>query len=267
VAFAVEARDVSVAFGSQQAPLPVLDRFTLSILPGEFVAIIGPSGCGKSTFLNAITAQVPYTGTLLVSGQAVGDNPPPDVGYLFQRDHLLPWRSVIRNTQLPLEFRGMPLQQRTAAARAALTKVGLGDFAGYYPHQLSGGMLKRAALAQVLCYRPKLLLMDEPFGALDAQTRTLLETEFYSLWLETRQTVLFVTHDLTEAVSLAQRVIVMSARPGRIIGDFRVDLPVERNIAEVRFSAPVRDLEMQIWELLRREVTLAQRAPEVAKGG
>lgn len=263
---AVEARGVSVAFTQKSSALSALSDVSLTIEPGEFVSIIGPSGCGKSTFLNAICAQSPYTGSLKVDGVPVAEAPPPGTGYLFQKDHLLPWRSVIANVQMPLEFRGLPLGQRTEIAEQALRRVGLHEFRHYLPSQISGGMLKRAALAQVLTYHPQLLLMDEAFGALDAQTRTLLETEFYSLWREEGQTVLFVTHDLTEAVCMAQRVVVLSARPGRIIGDYKVNLPVDRSVAEARFSAEVRELELEIWERLRGEVTLAQTSQPAAAG-
>lgn len=255
----VTAESVSVDFRRGNAALSVLESIDLAVQPGEFLSIIGPSGCGKSTFLNVISGQTPYNGKVFVGDDLVRGRPEPGLGYLPQRDHFLPWRTIIDNVAMPLQFRGIRRKDRHERALQALERVGLRDFAKYLPSQLSGGMMKRAALAQVITLQPQLLLMDEAFGALDAQTRTLLQDEFYALWRDDRRTVIWVTHDLTEAVCLAQRVVVMSSRPGRILQEFTVNLPIDRSVTDIRFTDEARELEREIWEVLRDEVQLVSK--------
>ena len=252
----IVAENMSVSFKQETGVLPVLADLSLTVEPGEFLSIIGPSGSGKSTLLNAICAQIPYSGKLEVDGQSVGADAPSGIGYLYQKDHFLPWQSILENVAMPLYFKGISRAERNEIAGQALARVGLGKFMHFLPSKVSGGMLKRAALAQLVAYRPALLLMDEAFGSLDVQTSALLEDQFYNLWLEQRPTVIFVTHDPTEAVALGQRVVVFSARPARLIKEFKVDLPLERDVAGLRFSATARELEAEIWQILRGEVQL-----------
>ena len=230
----------------------------LAAAPGEFVAIVGPTGCGKSTLLNLVAGlRPPAEGEVRIFGKPLsGLN--REAGYLFQADSLFPWKTALGNVALGPILRGVPRKEAEARARVWLAKVGLKGFEDRYPHQLSGGMKKRVALAQVLILSPKILLMDEPFGALDVQTRQLMENELLALWQEDRKTVLFVTHDLEEAIALADRVVVFSAGPAsRIVGDFPVELPRPRDVAEVRLTEDFLKIHREIWGLLREEVMRA----------
>ena len=205
-----------------------LDGIDLDISAGEFVAILGPSGCGKSTLLRLIAGlDRPQAGTVDVRG--AGPDRRFDVAYVFQDAHLLPWRTVLRNVALPLELMGVDKARRDGAARAAIDQVGLTDAIGRYPAQLSGGMRMRASLARALVTRPKLLLLDEPFAALDEITRHHLDAQLRRLWADERMTVVFVTHSTAEAAFLAERAVVMSRRPGRVIEDRRIGLPPDRD--------------------------------------
>ena len=198
----------------------------------------------------------PNTGTVETFGRPVrGVN--REVGFIFQRDALLPWRSALQNVALPLRFRGARKADAQDQAREWLARVGLEKFADSYPHQLSGGMRKRVAIAATLAYNPPIILMDEPFSALDVQTRTLMEDDLLRLWELNKPAVVFITHDLEEAVGLSDRVVVMSASPGRPIGDYRIDLPRPRNLLEIRFEPEFTSLYHRIWEQLRQEVTRA----------
>jgi NitT/TauT family transport system ATP-binding protein len=227
----------------------------LAVEAGEFVAVVGPSGCGKSTLLNVIAGlDGASAGRVTVDGQAVTGALRDDIGYLFQKDALLPWKTILANVELPLVFRGAAAAERRRLAADWLARVGLGGFERHYPHQLSGGMRKRAALAATFVYNPRILLMDEPFSALDVQTRNLMENELLELWQEHRKTVLFVTHDLEEAISLADRVVVLTANPGTIKQEFRVDLGRPRNVNDIRFDDRFRALHALIWAALREEV-------------
>lgn len=233
-----------------------VENIDLSIEDGEFVAIVGPSGCGKSTLLNLVAGlDSASSGTVSVDGHAVEGKIEPGVGYLFQRDALLPWKTVQSNVELPLVFRKTPAETRKALVKKWLAHVGLSGFETYYPHQLSGGMRKRVSLAATFVYDPRILLMDEPFSALDVQTRNLMENELLELWQENRKTVIFVTHDLEEAIALADRVVVFTANPGTIKREFKIDLPRPRNVNEVRFDEKFRRLHAEIWEALREEVS------------
>lgn len=250
----LEFRGVTVAFGAYVA----LEGVSLRLVEGEFVSLVGPTGCGKSTLLNVAAGLLPPTrGEVLLEGRPLkGLN--PKAGYLFQQDAILPWKTALDNVALPLVFQGLPLQEARTRARAWLSKVGLEGFGDRYPHQLSGGMRKRVGLAQVLIAGPKLLLMDEPFSALDVQTRQLMENELLRLWQEDRKTVLFVTHDLEEAIALSDRVVVLSAGPAsRPIGDFPIPLPRPRDVAEIRLTPEFLRLHREIWDLLRGEVMRA----------
>jgi NitT/TauT family transport system ATP-binding protein len=222
---------------------------------GRFVSLVGPSGCGKTTLLGLIAGLVPVTeGRIVIGDRSVSGAVPPDIGYLFQRDALLPWKTALQNVSLPLTIRGTPAAETRERATAWLRRVGLAGFEGYYPHQLSGGMRKRVSLATTLIYGPTVLLMDEPFSALDVQTRNLMENELLDLWAETRNTVLFVTHDLEEAIALSDEVLVLTAGPGRIKASYPIPLARPRNVVEIRFREEFTRLYEQIWKDLRDEV-------------
>jgi NitT/TauT family transport system ATP-binding protein len=253
---AVELIDAAVAFGlAGGRDYTAVERANLAVAAGEFVAIVGPTGCGKSTLLNVAAGLLkPASGNVRIFGQPlVGLN--RQAGYLFQADALLPWKTALENVAIGLDINHVPRSQARAAAQKWLTSVGLGTFAQRYPHMLSGGQRKRVGLAQVLIRDPKILLMDEPFGPLDAQTRQIMGNLLLELWSVERKAVLFVTHDLEEAIALADRVVIMSAGPGsRIIGDWRVPLPRPRDIFEIRLSAEFHDLHREIWHALKAEV-------------
>lgn len=228
---------------------------TLSIAPGEFVSVVGPTGCGKSTLLNVAAGLLePSSGEVRVFDAPLkGLN--GRAGYLFQADALMPWRSALDNVAAGLVFRGVPKEEAREKAEAWLARVGLAGFGNRYPHQLSGGMRKRCALAQVLILDPKILLMDEPFSALDIQTRQLMENELLDLWQQDRKSVLFITHDIEEAISLSDRVVVLSAGPAtRPIGEFVIDLPRPRDVSEVRLTPGFLELHAKIWHAMKDEV-------------
>ena len=232
-----------------------VEQASLSVADGEFVAIVGPTGCGKSTLLNVAAGLLkPAAGAVRIFGQPLtGLN--RDAGYLFQADALFPWKTAIDNVAIGLDIKGAPREQAQQRAQGWLTSVGLGAFANRYPHMLSGGQRKRIALAQVLIRDPRILLMDEPFGPLDAQTRQIMGNLLLDLWSADRKAVLFVTHDLDEAIALSDRVVIMSAGPdARIIGDWKVALARPRDIAEVKAEAAFQALHRDIWHVLKGEV-------------
>jgi NitT/TauT family transport system ATP-binding protein len=253
---AVALDGVTVAFGLADAqPYIAVEQARLSVADGEFVAIVGPTGCGKSTLLNVAAGLLrPISGGVLVfDAPLAGLN--RKAGYLFQADALFPWKTAIDNVALGLEISGVLRTQALERAQAWLTSVGLGAFGGRYPHMLSGGQRKRVGLAQVLIRDPRILLMDEPFGPLDAQTRQIMGNLLLDLWTADRKAVLFVTHDLEEAIALADRVVIMSAGPNaRIIGDWRVPLARPRDILEVRLEPEFHSLHREIWGVLKAEV-------------
>jgi NitT/TauT family transport system ATP-binding protein len=229
---------------------------TLSVAPGEFCAIVGPTGCGKSTTLSLISGlERPSAGEALVMGKAV-QGIDPRIGYVFQSDAVFPWKSVLNNVATGPMFRGQPKREAFERARDWIARVGLSGFENHYPHQLSGGMRKRVALAQTFINEPQILLMDEPFSALDVQTRTLMEDELLQMWSSIKASVVFVTHDLEEAISLADRVCVITAGPGTVKGIYTIDLPRPRHVAEIRFEPRFVELYQQIWEDLRNEVMI-----------
>src|SRR3954463_7551554 len=252
---AVTLDDATVAFRVGDRVYTAVERASLSIAHGEFVAIVGPTGCGKSTLLNVAAGLLrPASGTVRIFDQPLtGLN--RDAGYLFQADALFPWKTAIDNVAIGLEIKGAPRGLALERAQGWLTSVGLGAFGNRYPHMLSGGQRKRVGLAQVLIRDPKILLMDEPFGPLDAQTRQIMGNLLLELWNADRKAVLFVTHDLEEAIALADRVVIMSAGPSaRIIGDWRVPLPRPRDIAEIRMEKEFHELHREIWSVLKDEV-------------
>jgi sulfonate transport system ATP-binding protein len=232
-----------------------LSDTTLVVSPGEFVSVVGPTGCGKSTLLNVAAGLLqPSAGRVSVYGKPLsGIN--SHAGYLFQAEALMPWRNALDNVAAGLAFRGVPRAEAGARAAKWLTRVGLGGFGDRYPHQLSGGMRKRVSLAQTLILNPQMLLMDEPFSALDVQTRQLMENELLELWSADRKSVVFITHDLEEAISLSDRVIVLSAGPDtHAIGEFAIDLPRPRDVSEIRLVPRFIELHTEIWHTMKAEV-------------
>ncbi|MGH7266027.1 MAG: ABC transporter ATP-binding protein [Candidatus Rokuibacteriota bacterium] len=233
----IQLAGVSKTYASTDGPVPALETVSLDVAEGEFVAILGPSGCGKSTLLLIVAGLLPASeGLVRVAGRAV-TGPQTEIGIVFQNPVLLDWRTVVRNVLLQVESRRLDVAAYRPRALALLQSVGLGGFEEKYPFELSGGMRQRTAICRALIHDPPLLLMDEPFGALDALTREQMRLDIERLWLGSRKTVLFITHSITEAVLLADRVIVMSPRPGRIDGVFEIALPRPRHLA-VQESAP-----------------------------
>lgn len=258
----LELKNVTISFPfAEGGRLPVLEGASLAVEEHELVALIGPSGCGKTTTLNALAGQrKPDAGQVLLGGKPVaGVN--PAVGYISQADTLLPWRTVMGNVALGLELRGVSKGERLERARDLIVRMGLSGFEKSYPRELSGGMKKRVTIARVLAMDPRVLMMDEPFAPLDALTKEKLQDEILELWENTGCTILYVTHDLTEAIALADRVVLMSARPGRVTGEYPIDLKRPRRVMDVKFEPRFVELEKTIWQDLRREVQRAEAAP------
>ncbi|WP_263991396.1 ABC transporter ATP-binding protein [Rhodopseudomonas palustris] len=256
---AVALQDATVAFRLADArTYTAVEHATLTVADGEFVAIVGPTGCGKSTLLNVAAGLLrPAAGAVRIFGAPL-DGLNPQAGYLFQADALFPWKTAIDNVAIGLEIAGTPRSEALSRAQGWLETVGLGAFAQRYPHMLSGGQRKRVGLAQVLIRDPKILLMDEPFGPLDAQTRQIMGNLLLQLWSAHKKAVLFVTHDLEEAIALADRVVIMSAGPSsRIVGDWRIELPRPRDIFEIRLTHEFHALHREIWAVLREQVMKA----------
>lgn len=262
---AVFLSNVAITFGAKGSAYRAVASIDLTARPGEFIALVGPTGCGKSTLLNASAGLLkPSEGSVSIFGRPLeGLN--RRAGYLFQQDALMPWKTALQNVAVALEPKGLSFAQARDKAREWLRRVGLAAFVDRYPHMLSGGQRKRVALAQMLIRDPEILLMDEPFGPLDAQTRQIMGNLLLDLWAADRKAVLFVTHDLEEAIALADRVVVMSAGPAaRIIGDFPVALPRPRDIAEVRLEPAFHHIHKEIWASLRTEVQKAYAQGEGA---
>jgi NitT/TauT family transport system ATP-binding protein len=252
------------------AAMTAIRDVSLVVEPGQFCAIVGPTGCGKSTTLTlAAGLEKPSAGTVKVSGRPV-DGITRGASFVFQSDALLPWKPVEDNVALGPTFRGVPRRDALAMARDWLRVVGLAGFEHHYPHQLSGGMRKRVSLAAALINEPSMLLMDEPFSALDVQTRAIMSNELLTLWEKSRPSVMFVTHDLEEAIALADRVVVITAGPGTVKAVFDVDLPRPRGaVQEIRFQPRFLELYQQIWQSLREEVERAysrQVTPAIERG-
>ena len=258
---ALSLSNISCSFPSSdnQSIYTAIENVDLDLETGEFVSIVGPTGCGKSTILNVAAGLIsPIKGNVKVFGEGL-NSINQHAGYMFQSNTLMPWRSAKANIMLGLEYHGLAKQEINDIAEDWLRKVGLGNFGNRYPHQLSGGMQKRVALAQTLALNPKIILMDEPFSALDIQTRQLMENELLQLCQSTtpdgKKSVLFITHDLDEAIAMSDRVIVMSAGPAsHPIGNFKIDLPKPRDVAEIKSHAKFHEYYSMIWNVLRSEV-------------
>lgn len=251
----LEAQDISLTYTQPHtgAQLAALERVTLQVAEGEFVAVVGPSGCGKTTFLSVVDGLLPPSGgRVLVDGEVV-TTPGPDRAVVFQDASLLPWRTVLNNVRYGLECLGVATSESNQRAARMTALVGLAGFEHHYPHELSGGMQQRVNLARALVVDPKILLMDEPFAALDAQTRELMQEELTRIWAQAKKTVLFITHQIDEAIYLADRVVVFSARPGRVKESIKIDIERPRPIGvkrQPRFHA----IEDRIWTLIEDDV-------------
>jgi NitT/TauT family transport system ATP-binding protein len=248
--------------------LTALHDVNFTVEPGQFCAVVGPTGCGKSTTLTMVAGlDRPSAGTVTVSGRDV-DAITAGTSFMFQADALMPWKSVLANVMMGPLFAGTPKRHAQEVARDWLRRVGLAGFEGHYPHQLSGGMRKRAQLAGALINEPQILLMDEPFGALDVQTKAIMSNELLTLWEQSRPSVIFVTHDLEEAIALADRVVVMTVGPGTVKAVYDIDLPRPRGaVQEIRFERRFLELHHQIWESLREEVQRAYARTASAVAG
>ena len=260
---ALALRNITCRFASRdgKGTYTAVEDATLVVEAGEFVSVVGPTGCGKTTLLNVSAGLLaPSAGTMEIYGApfAFDGKVNPRAGYLFQTDALMPWRNAIQNVVAGLEFRGVGKREAAERGEDWLRRVGLGGFSDRYPHQLSGGMRRRLALAQTLILEPDIILMDEPFSALDVQTRQLMENELLALWAADRKSVLFITHDLEEAIALSDRVVALSAGPGtKPIGNFIVDLPRPRDVSEVRMTPGFMHLHEKIWQTMKEEVLKA----------
>ena len=252
----IEGRNVNLTFRPpNRAPVRALQAFDIDIREGEFLSIVGPSGCGKSTFLSILLGLLkPDSGELSMHGKRIA-GPGTDRAMVFQEFGLLPWRTVQHNVELGLELKGMAADARRAISGRLIELVGLAGFEQHYPHELSGGMKQRVGLARALATDPEVLLMDEPFAALDAQTRDLMQVELLRIWQETRKTVLFVTHQIEEAIYLSDRVMVMTKRPGHAKKIFPIDLPRPRDY-EMRVTPEFNALKLEIWQMLKDEITV-----------
>jgi NitT/TauT family transport system ATP-binding protein len=249
---ALEASGVRKIYRKDGREMAVLDVERFAAREGEFITIIGPSGCGKSTFLHIMGGFIPAdSGTINVYGSAV-NGPGPDRGMMFQEFALFPWKTVAGNVAWGLEAQGRSKAEIDPIVQKYLDIMGLAEFRDHYPAEISGGMKQRTALARVLAFDPKVLLMDEPFGALDAQTRETMQEEVTRIWERTRKTIVFVTHDIEEAVFLGDRVVVLSARPGRIREEVKIDLPRPRTL-EIKKSMQCHEYRNRIWDMIRQE--------------
>lgn len=250
----ISAQGITKRFRRKDQIVSAITDVDLDIARGEFVCIVGPSGCGKSTLLNMSAGLMePSHGTLLFDGKPI-DGPNTEVGYITQKDNLLPWHTVEGNIGLALSIQHMEKSKASARVAEMIEMVGLKGFEKSYPGELSGGMRKRVGLARTLAYDPPVLLADEPFGALDAQLKLVMQSELQRIWAETGKTVLFVTHDISEAVALGDRVIVMSSRPGQIKVDRRIDIPRPRDVFKIRHQPGFADLAEELWEILAADM-------------
>ncbi len=256
---AISLRAASKRFATKDgSPFTAITDVTFDVAAGEFVTIVGPTGCGKSTTLALVSGLEPASeGAVQVDGQPV-IGIPEGVGYMFPSDALLPWKNVLDNVAVGLRYHSVPKTEAHAKARDWIERVGLSGFEDRYPHQLSGGMRKRVAMAQSLIGEPSLLLLDEPFGALDVQTKELMQDELLELWSGTGAAVVFVTHDLTEAIGLADRVVVMTAGPATVKTDITIDLPRPRRVEDIRLTPAFTDLYRHVWDTLREEVEITR---------
>jgi NitT/TauT family transport system ATP-binding protein len=250
----LEWQNVRKVFVKDGTAVEAVADVSLSIGRGEFVGLVGPSGCGKSTLLSMSAGTMPIDGgRILYHGQPV-TTVNRRVGYMTQKDNLLPWRTVKGNVALPLDIKKIPAERKEALVREHIGRVGLAGFENHYPRELSGGMRKRVALIRTLIYDPETLLMDEPFGALDAQLKLIMQDELLRIWSGSGKTIVFVTHDLHEAIALSDRVVVLSRRPGRVKMVADVPLPRPRNVFDLSFSAEAAALHKRLWEALREDI-------------
>jgi NitT/TauT family transport system ATP-binding protein len=245
---------IAKRFVSTEKVVTAIDGITLDVAVGEFLTLVGPSGCGKSTILNIVSGlMAPTEGSITVDGQAL-KGVTRDIGYVTQQANLMPWRTLIDNVAFPLELDGVSKEERLSQARELIKLVGLAGFEQAYPEQLSGGMRQRANIIRTMIYEPKVILMDEPFGPLDAQTRVVLQDLLLSLWERAKSTIVFITHDLQEAIGLGDRVVLLSARPGRVARIETVPLPRPRDVFKIHDSPDFRDLYDKLWLELERQV-------------
>lgn len=249
----IELQSIGKTFYKGKTALEAVNDVNLQFETHSITALIGPSGCGKSTLLNMIAGLYePSKGNVYYKGAPVADVN-TDVGYMTQKDNLLPWRTVLDNVAMPLELAGVPVARRHEEAREMLAQVGLKGFEEKFSSELSGGMRKRVCLARMLLYKPQILLLDEPFAALDAQLRIAMHDLLLRLWTKNRQTIVFVTHDLVEAITLADRVVVFGPRPATVTYEERIDLPRPRDVMQVRFTKQFQEIHNTIWERLRQQ--------------
>ena len=248
--------DVSKEFHARGKKVLALDAVNLTVDEGEFVTVVGPSGCGKSTLLNLIVGLLQVgSGHILLRNRPInGIN--SEIGYVTQKDNLLPWRTLVQNVEIALEIRGVEQRERRHRAEELIERVGLSSFETHYPHELSGGMRQRANIIRTLIYDPDLILMDEPFGPLDAQTRIVLQEQLLRLWSATKKTIFFITHDLVEAIALADRVVVMTSRPGRVKYVAKVPISRPRDVFRIHESEGFRTTYERLWQELRPEVKM-----------
>lgn len=252
----IEVKDVSIVFGKGPQKNVAVDNAKLQVKPGEFVCILGPSGCGKSTLLNAVAGFVKHSsGEISLDGNSI-KGPGPDRGMVFQQHSLLPWKSVLQNVAFGPLMNGQGSREAHSTARTFLNIVGLTSYENHFPRQLSGGMQQRVGIARALANYPKVLLMDEPFGALDAQTRSIMQANLLDIWDEFKTTVLFVTHDIDEAIFLADRIVIMSASPGRIIAD--IDIKLSRPREALLVTEPeFLEIKKECLTIIKEETTKA----------
>ena len=253
----IELRQVSKSYATDRGAILALRDTDLAIADGEFVSIVGPSGCGKSTLIYVVGGFLPAEGEVLVDGRAI-TGPGTERGVVFQEYALFPWFTVRRNIAYGLDQQGVPAAQRKQTVERLIGVIGLQGFEDRFPRELSGGMKQRVAIARTLACEPAILLLDEPFGALDAQTREIMQDELLRLWLESRKTVLMVTHDVTEAVYLSNRICVMSARPGRLVEEFRVELDRAKPREEIFLSDAFNRVRNQVWLSVRKQALAAE---------
>lgn len=251
----IELRDITQTFHHEGRSFKALESVSLKVSKGDFVALIGPSGCGKSTLLNVAAGLIePSQGSVLIDGEDYTGQINAQVGYVFQQDTVLPWRTVRDNVLLGLEYRNVAREKWAAIVARFLSMAGLQGFENYFPYQLSGGMRRRLALVMTLVVEPTILLMDEPFGALDAFTKMFIHAELLRIWDQFRQTVLFVTHDLSEALTLSDRIAIMSSHPGRIAAEYEVMLPRPRNVIRLREDESFLRQSKEVWDILAAEL-------------
>ncbi|MCU1488534.1 MAG: transporter ATP-binding protein [Actinomycetia bacterium] len=261
----IRLADVTKRFATPKGGVyTAIEHVTMDIQPGEFCTVVGPTGCGKSTTLGLISGLTrPSEGTVTIDGKPV-DGISDGIGYVFQSDAVFPWKTVLDNVAAGPRYQGKATREAKEMAREWIARVGLSGFEDRYPHQLSGGMRKRVALAASLINQPKILLMDEPFSALDVQTRVLMENELLSLWSQTEAAVVFVTHDLEEAIALADRVFVLTSGPASVKSSYAIDLPRPRDVSEIRFLPEFVAYYESIWNDLREEVLVSYERSKLA---